>query len=307
MRKYSLLFVGLLGLAVLMSFTFPNKKKKKKVPAPPSMQYIPSGTLHERTDDGKKETSIAGFFMMEVEVTNDFYKEFLADLEKQERTEDLKIAKVQTEKWAQGSGYNEVFVENYFQHPAYADYPLVNISKEAAELYCKWLTEKWKANENKPKSLENLEIEYRLPTKTEWMYAASGGHHLAPYPWGGYYLRNAKGCYLANFRRVDESKIKYNQATEEYEVLKHSSKGKVANLNDFAGITAPVRSYFPNDYGLYNMSGNVSEMLHDGGTKGGSWGSSGYYMQIDAEDEFTNLNGEAHRCVGFRPVAVIKK
>lgn len=307
MRKYTLPFIGLLCIAVLMSFTFPNKKKKKKVPAPPAMQYIPSGTLHEMTDEGKKETSIAGFFMMEIEVTNDFYKEFLADLEKQGRAEDLKVAKVQGEKWMTDHDYNEVFVETYFQHPAYADYPVVNVTKEAAEMYCKWLTKKWEAHDDKPKSLENLEIEYRLPTKAEWMYAASGGHELAPYPWGGYYLRNAKGCYLANFRPINEAKIKYNQETGEYEVLKHSRKGSAGQLNDSAYITAPSRTYFPNDYGLYNMSGNVSEMLHDGGTKGGSWGSSGYYLQIDADDEFTNLNGEAHRCVGFRPVAVVKK
>lgn len=306
MKKYFLLFTGLLCLAILMSFAFPNKKKKK-VAAPPAMQYIPSGTLFEMADDEKKETKMPGFFMMEVEVTNSFYKEFLADLEKKERTTDLEIAKVQTEKWTTGNDYNEAYVETYFQHPAYADYPVVNVTKEAAELYCKWLTGKWKANENKPKTLENVEIEYRLPTKSEWMYAASGGHDLSPYPWGGYYLRNAKGCYLANFRVLDESKIKYNQETKEYEILKHSNKGRAGRLNDFVGITAPARAYFPNDYGMYQMSGNVSEMLHDGGTKGGSWGSSGYYMQIDADEEFTNLNGEAHRCVGFRPVAVIKK
>ena len=78
--------------------------------------------------------------------------------------------------------------------------------------------------------------EFRLPFETEWEYAARGGHDLAPYPWGGYYTRNAKGCLLANFK-----------------------PGRGNYVEDGGQYTVKADAYFPNDFGLYNMAGNVSE------------------------------------------------
>lgn len=307
MKKLTLSIVGLLGLAILMSFTFPNKKKK--IPAPENFSYIPSGHYITYENEKEKKVSLPGFFMSNGEVTNLQYKEFLADLGKEGRTEDLEKARIQKEKWVteDSYSYSEPLVKTYHSHPAYDNYPVVNISKAGAELYCQWLTKKWKENTDRPKGTKDLELEFRLPKHNEWVYAAKGGHDLAPFPWGGYYVRNAKGCLLANYRRVDETKIKYNHEKKEYEVLQKGNRmGRAGELNDVSYFTSPVISYHPNDFGLYNMSGNVSEMLLEGGTKGGSWGSSGYYIQIDAEEEFPNLKGEASRYVGFRPVAIAK-
>lgn len=126
--------------------------------------------------------------------------------------------------------YNEPFTRNYFWHPAFDDYPVVGIDWRMANAFCYWRTKLWSISD------EVNSEDFRLPTEHEWEYAARGGHEHAPYPWGGYYVRNAKGCLLANFK-----------------------PGRGNYPEDGGFYTVKADAYFPNDYGLYNMAGNVSE------------------------------------------------
>lgn len=300
MKRLSISLLGIACCAVLLSFTF---GKKKKMSAPLSMVYVPAGNMWQEQGNSEEpvKTSMEAFFIFDREVTNIDYREFLADLKRNGDMEVWRDAQVDSTVWMQEGTGGEPWAKTYHWHPAYDEYPVVGVSKKAAEIYCKWLGQKWAEYDKKPKALQGVELEYRLPTKEEWMYAARGGHEHAKFPWGGYYLRNAKGCALANFKQVPDNAIKFNRETGGYEII----PGKLPTKKSSAPMSS--HSMFPNDYGAYHMAGNVSEWLADGSTKGGSWNSTGYYTQIDAEDEFPNLKGQPSPFVGFRPVAVLKK
>lgn len=201
--------------------------------------------------------------------------------------------------------YNEPYTRNYFWHPAFDDYPVVGVNWKMAKAFAFWRTQLW--NAYKGDEEPNTE-EFRLPTEHEWEYAARGGHELAPYPWGGYYLRNAKGCLLANFK-----------------------PGRGNYPEDGGLCTVKADAYFPNDYGLYCMSGNVSEwtesayfdnaysFMHDLNPdvkydakpddpevykrkviRGGSWKDVGYYLQTGTrnwEYQDTTKSYIGFRCV----------
>ncbi len=128
--------------------------------------------------------------------------------------------------------YNDPIAKNYFWHPAYDDYPVVGVNWTMAKAFSNWRTQLW--NQHRPDEVNSEG--FRLPTEYEWEYAARGKKELAPYPWGGYYIRNAKGCLLANFK-----------------------PGRGNYPEDGGQYTVEVHSYFPNEYGLYNMAGNVAE------------------------------------------------
>jgi gliding motility-associated lipoprotein GldK len=137
--------------------------------------------------------------------------------------------------------YNEPMTRNYFHHPAFDDYPAVGVTWHQANAFCYWRTNLW-ADYRTPRGEPLMDI-FRLPTEHEWEYAARGGKKLAPYPWGGPYVRNSKGCILANFK-----------------------PGRGNYPEDGGFYTVRADAYWPNDYGLYCMAGNVAE-----------WTSSAFY------------------------------
>lgn len=202
--------------------------------------------------------------------------------------------------------YNEPMTRNYFWHPAFDDYPVVGVTWHQANAFSAWRTKFW--SDYRTARGEVINDPFRLPTEQEWEYAARGGKKLSPFPWGGPYLRNAKGCLLANFK-----------------------PGRGNYPEDGGFYTVRADAYWPNDYGLYNMSGNVSEWTstafyenaygfvsdfnsdirydaeEDEGItmkrkviRGGSWKDIGYYLRTGTRH--WEYQDTAKSYIGFRNV-----
>lgn len=133
---------------------------------------------------------------------------------------------------------NEPMTNMYFWHPAFDDYPVVGINWRQARAFTIWRTQL--LNNFLPNVGLTFVQDFRLPTESEWEYAARGGQDLSPYPWGGPYIRNNRGCFLANFKPMR------------------------GNYTDDGGFhTVKVDEYNPNGYGLYCMAGNVAEWTNN--------------------------------------------
>ncbi|MGB0403971.1 MAG: formylglycine-generating enzyme family protein [Salibacteraceae bacterium] len=231
----------------------------------------------------------------ETEVTNAQYELFLTDLLKQKRFNDLSVAKAEQVNWR---GLNEEWeklpAEELFQngHPDDATFPVVNISYEAAKAYCKWLTEVYNSSDHKRKAHDN--VEFRLPTEDEWEKMALAGKEKSAYAWGGPYVRNSKGCFLAN---LDMSEVETKDAGPEL------CEGCSVGNADGGYFPVSAKSYIPNDYGLYCLTGNVSEMVEGAKiVKGGSWNTLAGIALITHVENYKGASPE----VGFRIIMEVK-
>lgn len=218
------------------------------------------------------------------EVSNELYIRFTDDLKANGRTAEWKEAMIDSTQWSKAIKANEPYVVYYHTHEAYNSYPVVNVSYSGAELFCEWLTEQY--NQHPKKKFEKVLV--RIPTEKEWEMAARSGQDDTAYPWSGDNLFTSKGAPKANF-------------------FKEGGDESLAGaLNSNADITAPVHSYSPNKLGLYNMAGNVAEMVEGGEmVKGGSWIDEPEQLRID---QSTSYDGEPSPQIGFRYfVKVIEK
>lgn len=232
------------------------------------MVFIEGGTFHmggAEEDIGyeqnarERQITVHSFYIHECEVGNVDWKEFLHNYERDSGAEKTSLLKPDTTVWFRDLAYNEPFVELYFQHPAYLNYPVVGVSWFQCNEFCKWLTNF--SNREKVASDQNAGLyphpKFRLPTEAEWEYAARGLLEQELYPWEGKSVRDEKGRFKANMKR---GRGDYAGRSAEGASNIPGDEG----LNDGYMIPGPVRSFYvSNDFGLYNMAGNVAEWTMD--------------------------------------------
>lgn len=217
-----------------------------------------------------------------------------------------------TTVWVADFSYaqNEPMVVGYFSHPSFDDYPVVGVSWTQAEAYNHWRTKVFEDQQAQKRPRERVEIlPFTLPSEAEWEYAARGGRVGMPYPWGGPSPRNGGGFLMANFK-----------------------PGRGDYIDDNYEYTAPVKSYYPNDYGLWDMAGNVAEwtsstfdesassFVHDlnptfrydaaemdpevikrKAVRGGAWKDVGFFLQNSARTYEYQDSSKSY--IGFRSIS----
>lgn len=243
----------------------------------PGLVFIPGATMHlgnSEQDIGydmdarPRQVTVSSFYMDECEVSNLDWKQFLYGLKDSIPAEDdkFKFYIPDTMVWYRELAFNDPYTKTYFQHPAYNLYPVVGITWLQAQDYCKWRTTivNGKLAQDNPPTVTDPDAaryqrvvypEYRLPIESEWEYAARGGLYNELYPWEGHTTRRPKrGEWRANF---------YHGRGDYAGWYSEAADWTPRNTDDVYTIPTDAKWGEPNNYGLYNMSGNVAEWVQD--------------------------------------------
>lgn len=222
------------------------------------------------------------FYIARTELTNEEYSRFLA------AHPDQSWLQPDVTKWN-----NHVLGNEY---SSLKNYPVVAITYEAAVEYCKWLTEMYMSRPGR----KLKKVKFALPSRQDWLTAAHAGKPDYMYPWGRWGTKSRMGEYLANYRIIGDEQITFDSSTQKFVVVVSKEE-----LDKNAALPAPVRTYWhKSSLGLYNISGNVAEMVAEKGIAvGGSYNDAGYDVRIAAVRHYDQPSSE----IGFRIAMYIQQ
>lgn len=253
-------------------------------PEGPNLRFIEGGRtvlgsfeedLLQTRDNLERAVTVASFYMDETEIANIHWLEYLHHIRRDSSREFFESALPDTTVWTRKLAYNDPYVDHYLRYPGFRFYPVVGVNWLQAQDFCFWRTivvnqnfaeeagyeaESEGGNGRVPIESGIVIPNYRLPTEAEWEYAAQAligtqwldenQTHRRIYPWDGHALRNPYGkkigTFLANFKRG-----------------RGDYAGIAGKLNDGAMLPTYIYDYPPNEFGLYNMAGNVNEWVQD--------------------------------------------
>lgn len=250
---------------------------------------VPMRDVPRKTVAGPPGTILLrdSLYMDITEVTNRDWQEYVYWLSRKyghDYPEIIDKALPDTLVWNTKLSYSEPYVQNYYRHPAYAQFPVVGVTYRQVMDYCKWRSERVEeviAAGNKPwKNFAGKKVTYRLPSPGEWMFAAAAGLDTTVYPFG------------------------FEEEADRFGITKYQLKRPNVSTYYNRNTDMPVKcdGGKPNKYGFYNLTGNVAEMTAEEGTaKGGSYYHTPYESRVSQAVNYE----AAEKWLGFRCVAVI--
>lgn len=254
--------------ALLISLSFSVKKENA---------FLPPGTVRINDTLFADETEISNFSWLEYET---YVKTKYGD-----ESPEHKAAKPDLSVWLRdGMTSNEPYSSVYYTSPAYRDYPVVGISYDQALAYCQWRSEVVNVSISRSKNLKAGNVLYRLPSRQEWELIEGNGAEV-------FYRKNEVVC-VKNTK--DERMYRVNYQTRCY--INDSISSSI--------YTSAVASFAKNRFRMYNMIGNVSEMVQEKGvSKGGSWKHFLEECRVGRNISYTRPEA----WLGFRCVCIVKR